>query len=207
MTIHETILARPLMRWIALIIFKCSGWKVQGPKPDLSRYVIVAAPHTSNWDFLYTLCLTFIYGINPVIMMKDVWFRWPLGSLFRWLGALPIDRSQTNSVVAQSIRKFKQNDRQVLVVAPAGTRKRVPYWKTGFYHIANGAKVPIVLGFLDYQQKTGGLGPTIQPTGDIEADMAVIQDFYKTITGKYPLMGHHQCIASRMPPQDGDGRQ
>ena len=108
MTIHETIIIRTLVRWLALLIFKCTGWKTEGRKPDLPRYVIIAAPHTSNWDFIYTLCLAFIYRLNPVIMMKDAWFRWPLGPLFRWLGALPIDRSRANNVVAQSIAKFNR---------------------------------------------------------------------------------------------------
>ena len=108
MTIHETIVVRSLMRALALLVLKGAGWKTQGHKPTLSRYVIIAAPHTSNWDFIYTLCLAFIYRLNPVIMMKDAWFRWPLGPVFRWLGARPIDRSQANNVVAQSIEQFNR---------------------------------------------------------------------------------------------------
>ena len=200
MTIHDTIIIRTLLRWLALLVFKCAGWNTEGRKPDLPRYVIIAAPHTSNWDFIYTLCLTFIYRLNAVIMMKDTWFRWPLGPFFRWLGALPIDRSRANNLVTQSIAKFRQRDNLILVVPPSGTRKRVLYWKTGFYHIANGAGVPIVLGFLDYRRKVGGFGPTIQPTGDIDADMAVIRNFYRDISGKYPLQESQQCIAPRVSP-------
>ncbi|MCB2148326.1 MAG: lysophospholipid acyltransferase family protein [Deltaproteobacteria bacterium] len=200
MTIHETIVIRTLVRWLALLVFKCTGWKTEGRTPDFPRYVIIAAPHTSNWDFIFTLCLAFIYRLNAVIMMKDAWFRWPLGPLFRWLGALPIDRSRANQVVAQSIAKFQQRDRLVLVVPPSGTRKRVLYWKTGFYHIANGAGVPIVLGFLDYRRKVGGFGPSVRPTGDIDADMAVVRAFYRDISGKYPLKESRQCIAPRVSP-------
>ena len=200
MTIHDTIIIRPLVRWLALLVFKCLGWKTEGHKPDFPRYVIIAAPHTSNWDFIYTLCLAFIHRLNAVIMMKGAWFRWPLGLLFRWLGALPIDRSQANNVVTQSIAKFHQRDRLILVVPPSGTRKRVLYWKTGFYHIANGAGVPIVLGFLDYRRKVGGFGPTVQPTGNIDADMALIRNFYRDISGKYPLQESQQCIATRVSP-------
>jgi 1-acyl-sn-glycerol-3-phosphate acyltransferase len=141
MTIHETIIVRPLVRWLALMFFKLTGWTTEGHQPDLRRYVIIAAPHTSNWDFVYTLCLAFIYRFNPVIMMKDTWFRWPLGPVFRWLGVMPIDRARTNNVVSQSISRFSRCDRLALVVPPSGTRKRVLYWKTGFYHIANGAGV------------------------------------------------------------------
>jgi 1-acyl-sn-glycerol-3-phosphate acyltransferase len=163
MTIHETIIVRPLVRWLALMFFKLTGWTTEGHQPDLRRYVIIAAPHTSNWDFVYTLCLAFIYRFNPVIMMKDTWFRWPLGPVFRWLGVMPIDRARTNNVVSQSIARFSRCDRLALVVPPSGTRKRVLYWKTGFYHIANGAGVPIVLGFLDYRRKVGGFGPIVRP--------------------------------------------
>lgn len=204
MTIHETIIARSLMRGLALLVFKSAGWKTRGDKPALCRYVIIAAPHTSNWDFIYTLCLAFIYRLNPVIMMKDAWFRWPLGPVFRWLGARPINRSRANNVVAQSIEQFHRHDNLILVVPPSGTRKRVLYWKTGFYHIANGAGVPIVLGFLDYRRKVGGFGPVVRPGGDIDADMALIRTFYRDISGKYPLQESRQCIApGALPPATG----
>ena len=204
MTIHETIIVRNLMRGLALLVFKSAGWKTQGHKPELSRYVIIAAPHTSNWDFIYTLCLAFIYRLNPVIMMKDAWFRWPLGPVFRWLGARSIDRSRTNNVVAQSIEQFDRRDRLILVVPPSGTRKRVLYWKTGFYHIANGAGVPIVLGFLDYRRRIGGFGPIVDPSGNIDADMNLIRTFYRDISGKYPMKESRQRFAPGvLPPAAG----
>jgi 1-acyl-sn-glycerol-3-phosphate acyltransferase len=173
------------MRWLALIIFKISGWKSAGQKPAIKKYVIIAAPHTSNWDFIYTVCLAFILGIKPRIMMKSGWFRWPMGPFMRWLGAFPIDRSRSHDVVAQSIQTFKNNERMVLVVPPSGTRKKVMYWKSGFYHIARGAGVPVVLGYLDYGNKIGGIGPTVPLTGHMSGDMKTIQDFYAQIDGKY----------------------
>ncbi|MGD9971674.1 MAG: lysophospholipid acyltransferase family protein [Desulfatirhabdiaceae bacterium] len=194
MTIHQSSIIRPLVRWLALIIFKFSGWKTSGEKPDLEKYVIIAAPHTSNWDFLFTLCVAFIYRIHPLIMMKDTWFFWPLGGIFRWLGALPIDRTQSNNIVAQSIAAFHQRQKLILVVPPSGTRNRVTRWKTGFYHIASGANVPIALGFLDYRRKVGGFGPVIQPTGDIVRDMIEIRRFYGDISGKYPGMQIHPPV-------------
>ena len=200
MTIHNTIIIRTLTRWLALFVFKCAGWKAEGAKPDQDRYVVIAAPHTSNWDFIYTLCLAFIYRINPQIMMKDAWFRWPLGPLFRWLGAMPIDRSRSRNVVAQSIEKFQQHPRMVLVVPPSGTRKKVLYWKTGFYHIASGAGVPIALGFLDYDRKVGGFGPLFYPTGDIERDMVTIREFYAPISGKYPTQESQVLIPTKLNP-------
>lgn len=196
MTIYETPGIRALSRWLALLVFRVSGWRRSGGKPDIAKYVLIAAPHTSNWDFILTLCLAFIYRLNPAIMMKASWFRWPLGPLFRWLGALPIDRSRTNNVVAQSIEMFHRHDGMILVVPPSGTRKQVRHWKTGFYHIAAGAGVPIVLGYLDYRRKRGGFGPVVQPSGDIEADMAAIRIFYGNIWGKYPLQESRRRVAS-----------
>lgn len=174
------------MRCLARIVFRLTGWKPAGKRPCFSKYVIIAAPHTSNWDFLYTLCLAFILEIKPFIMMKGDWFRWPMGPFLRWFGAIPVDRSKSTHVVARSIQAFREHPRMVLVVPPAGTRGKVMYWKTGFYHIARGANVPIVLGYLDYRRKVGGIGPVVHPTGNMEGDMKIIQDFYADITGKYP---------------------
>ncbi len=185
-TVHDVPLARTLMAGLARIVFRLTGWKPAGKRPSLSKYVIIAAPHTSNWDFLYTLCLAFILEIKPFIMMKADWFRWPLGSLFRWFGAIPVDRSKSTRVVERSIEAFHKHPRFVLLVPPAGTRSKVMYWKTGFYHIAMGANVPIVLGYLDYRRKVGGIGPIVHPTGDTEGDMKIIRDFYAGITAKYP---------------------
>jgi 1-acyl-sn-glycerol-3-phosphate acyltransferase len=185
-TVHDTPIIINLMRWLSLIFFRLAGWKEEGQRPDITKYVIIAAPHTSNWDFVYTMCLAFILRIKPLIMMKGAWFRWPLGFFFRWLGALPIDRSRSHNVVAQSIEAFHAHPRMVMVVPPSGTRKQVMYWKTGFYYIAKGARVPIVLGYLDYRRKAGGIGPIVYPTGDIEADMKIIRNFYSEIAGKYP---------------------
>jgi 1-acyl-sn-glycerol-3-phosphate acyltransferase len=184
-TVHDSSIGKTVMRWLALIIFRFMGWKPGGERPHISRYVIIAAPHTSNWDFLYTLCLAFILEIKPFIMMKAAWFQWPVGPFLRWLGAIPVDRSKSTDVVARSIQAFREYPQMVLVVPPAGTRRKVTYWKTGFYHIARGANVPIVLGYLDYRRKVGGIGPVVHPTGNMEADMKVIRDFYADIAGKY----------------------
>jgi 1-acyl-sn-glycerol-3-phosphate acyltransferase len=187
-TVHDTFFCKTFMRWLALVIFRISGWKAAGQRPDISKYVIIAAPHTSNWDFVYTICLALIFGINPRIMMKSSWFFWPMGSFLRWLGAFPIERKGSHHVVAQSIEAFNRHRRMVLVVPPSGTRKKVMYWKSGFYHIAKGAGVPVVLGYLDYGKKFGGIGPMVQMTGRMEADMEIIRDFYADIEGKYPAI-------------------
>jgi 1-acyl-sn-glycerol-3-phosphate acyltransferase len=186
MTVHDTPVIKTLMRFIALMIFRIAGWKAEGQRPDIPRYVIIAAPHTSNWDFLYTLCLVFIFKVKPRIMMKDDWFRWPLGPVFKWLGLRPIRRAGSHNVVAQSIKALQDRSELAVIVPPSGTRGKVNYWKTGFYFIALGARVPIVLGYLDYERKVGGIGPTVTPTGDIDADMIEIRKFYANITGKHP---------------------
>ncbi len=197
-TVYETRAIRKVLRWLALFVYRCFGWRTEGSKPELSQYVVIAAPHTSNWDFLYTVCLAFIYRLKPQMMMKAEWFFWPLGPIFKWLGAIPVDRSRSNNVVAQSIAAFQANEEMILVVPPAGTRRKVRYWKTGFYHIAAGAGVPIALGFLDYRRKAGGFGPILMPSGKIEDDMMAIRRFYADITGKYPLQESNAKLSAGM---------
>ena len=183
-TVYANRIIQPALRRLAIIAYRFFGWRTEGEKPDASKFVVIAAPHTSNWDFFFTVCLAFIYRLNPQMMMKAEWFFWPLGPLFKYLGAIPIDRARSRNVVAQSIAAFNTTNEMVLVIPPAGTRGKVRQWKTGFYHIANGAGVPIALGFLDYGRKVGGFGPTVTPTGDIDTDMVAIRLFYANITGK-----------------------
>ncbi|MFH1084094.1 MAG: lysophospholipid acyltransferase family protein [Pseudomonadota bacterium] len=172
------------MVWTGLIFLKMLGWRVEGEIPDIKKFVIIAAPHTSNWDFPITLAITFALKIKIYWMGKSVMFRWPFGAVCRWLGGIPIERSRSHNVVEQSVQAFKKWDRLIMIIPPEGTRKRVSYWKTGFYHIASGANVPVVLGFLDYRRKAGGIGSTFYPTGRIEEDMQEIRAFYAAITGK-----------------------
>ena len=185
-TVYDTLMGKLVIRGLARIIFRLKGWKPAGKRPQISKYVILAAPHTSNWDFFYTLCLAFILEIKPFILMKAAWFRWPLGPFLRWFGVIPVDRSKSTHVVARSVQAFREHPQMVLVVPPSGTRRKVMVWKTGFYHIAKGADVPIVLGYLDYRRKVGGIGPVVHPTGNMESDMKIIQAFYADIAGKYP---------------------
>lgn len=163
-----------------------TGWRTEGQFPIIPKFVFVGAPHTSNWDLPYCLFIVFVFRAKIYWLGKEAIFRLPFKRFFKWLGGIPIDRSKASDVVAQSIKQFHENERLILTIAPAGTRKRVKKWKTGFYHIATGANVPIVLGFLDYQRKVGGIGPVIYPTGDFEADIKTIRAFYDSIIGKYP---------------------
>jgi len=175
-----------MRRWFANMLLALFGWRAVGALPDNPKGVLVVAPHTSNWDFLVLLLLAVALGIKTTWMGKHTLFRPPFGWLMRRLGGLPINRTTSHNVVEQAIQSFRSRDRLILAVLPEGTRKRTAYWKSGFYHIANGAHVPLILGFADYKRKVGGIGPAFMPSGDIEADMAVIRDFYNGMVGKRP---------------------
>ena len=185
-TVFDTPVVKHFFHGLALFFLKVLGWRREGHFPRGQKCVLIAAPHTSNWDLFYTLCLAFAFQIKPYWMGKDALFRFPFGGVLRWLGGISIDRSKANNMVSQSIQAFRENDDLVLIVPPEGTRQRVRYWKTGFYYIALGAKVPIIMGFMDYKRKAGGFGPVFTPTGNIEADMKAIRAFYANIHGKHP---------------------
>lgn len=185
-TIFDTPVVRTFIRWICLFLLKVSGWKSEGVLPDIPKFVLIAAPHTSNWDFPIMMFIAFKLRAKVYWMGKASIFNKPFGTLFKWLGGIPIDRNKANNTVSQMAAKFDESDQLIVIIPPSGTRKRVSHWKSGFYHIANQAGVPIVLGFLDYAKKRGGIGPTIFPTGDVNSDMAIIQQFYSEIEGKYP---------------------
>jgi 1-acyl-sn-glycerol-3-phosphate acyltransferase len=162
------------------------GWTLVSEAPDLPKYVVIGAPHTTNWDLPIGMLGLIGLGIKPSLVVKHTLLRPPLGWLLRALGSIPIDRSQRRNFVDQVVAAYKEADELVVALTPEGTRSYTPYWKTGFYYIALGADVPIALAFADYPTRRVGLGPTLYPTGDIEADMAVIAEFYADKTGKRP---------------------
>lgn len=172
--------------WLGRFYLWLTGWKVTDPPPPLDKYVIVVAPHTSNWDVPAMLAVAAVCGINLNWVGKHTLFRWPLGWFMRWIGGVPIDRRARHNAVDQLAAEFDRQKQLKLVVPPEGTRSRAEYWKTGFYYIALKAGVPIVLAYGDYARREAGFGPTIHPSGDIEADMQIIKDFYEGMTGKYP---------------------
>jgi len=186
MTIFDTPVISSVARGIAWAFLKVHGWHKEGELHGAPKYVLIGAPHTSNWDLPFVLSLAFAFRIKIFFMVKDSMFRWPYGWFFRWLGGIPIDRSKKNGMVAQTIEVFNQNDRLVICIPPEGTRSKVRAWKTGFYYIAHGAGVPISLGFMDFKRKVGGPGPLLYPSGDIHADIKIIREFYANVTAKYP---------------------
>lgn len=185
-TIFNTPVITPIFRWIAWAYLKCIGWKLSGKLPDAKRYVAIAAPHTTNWDLPIMLALGYMLGAEIRWMGKKSLFPWPLGWLVKWFAGIPIDRSKSAGVVEQTIEALESAETVGLVIPPEGTRKKVHKWKSGFYYIAVGAEIPIVMGFLDYATHTGGYGPTLMPSGDYTADMARFREFYSTIEAKYP---------------------
>ena len=185
-TIFDTPIVNTVLRRLSLIFLKLAGWKVKGAlPPGAEKSVLIAAPHTSNWDLPYTLMVAFSLRLTPYWMGKEQIFKPPFRGLMMWLGGLPVDRARSTNLVAASVEALKAaNGPLQLIVPPEGTRGKTRFWKTGFYYIAQGAQVPIVMAYLDYDKKIGGLGPVFQPTGDIDADMAAIKSFYAPFKGK-----------------------
>ncbi|MBN1474296.1 MAG: lysophospholipid acyltransferase family protein [Syntrophaceae bacterium] len=183
-TIFTTPVLKTFLRIISLILLKTLRWKAIGPLPEQNKYIIIVAPHTSNWDVFYGVILAFALKLDARFLAKKELFRWPFAPIIRWLGGIATDRSSHSNIVDKIINTFNQNEKFVLALAPEGTRHKVDYWKSGFYHIATGANIPIVLAFIDFGTKTGGAGPLLYPSGDINKDMATIRNFYLNKKGK-----------------------
>lgn len=196
-TMFDTPVLKQLFYGLSLFLLRVTGWKKEGKLPEIPKFVVIAAPHTSNWDFPLTLMLAFAFRLKVYWMGKHTLFRGIMGPICRWLGGIEVDRRQSTNLVAQSVERFRTSEALAMIIPPEGTRKKVRYWKTGFYHIAHGAGVPILLGFMDYRRKVGGVGPLFHPTGDIERDMAEIRAFYEGITGKRPDQWSHESVAAK----------
>lgn len=196
-TIFEiSLIAKPL-GWFSRSVLRIAGWRIEGHVPDLPKCVVVVAPHTSNWDFPVAMLYAFALGLDASFLGKAELFRWPiLGRLFYWLGGIPVQRDKAHGVVQDAVRAFRERDHLILGIAPEGTRKRVAAWKTGFYQIAVGARVPIALAFLDYGRKAGGFGPVLEPTGDINHDIQAIREFYAGVTACRPELTGPPTVSS-----------
>jgi 1-acyl-sn-glycerol-3-phosphate acyltransferase len=171
-----------LARWL----LERLGWRIEGERPDHARYVLIAAPHTSNWDLPLMLAFGAAFDMKIHWMAKHSLFYPPLGWLLRLLGGLPIFRHENRNVVDDMADAFAAKDQLILVVPTEGTRELTDYWKSGFYHIARKAGVPIVPSYLDFGQKRGGFGAAINASGDVVNDMQYFRDFYRGMVGKFP---------------------
>jgi 1-acyl-sn-glycerol-3-phosphate acyltransferase len=172
--------------WIGRFIFRIISWHIEGTLPNYPKMVIVGAPHTSNWDGFVFIFATFILRTRMNWIGKHTLFGPPLGWLMYLGGGIPVNRKTTHNAVEQVVEAFNSRNKMLLVITPEGTRKKTDYWKTGFYYIALGAKVPILLAYLDYPGKRVGIGPVFFPSGDIEADFILIREFYADKVGFHP---------------------
>ncbi len=180
-----------MFRPIYLLIFKLIGWSVDGSfSPDLKKYIIAIAPHTSNWDFVIGVMARSITKIQRAHFLgKSQLFKAPYGWLFRWLGGYPVDRNSSQNMVPQVADIFKRHDEFILAIAPEGTRRKVQKLKTGFYYIALQAQIPIIPVGFDYQRKKIVIGQPLYPSANADADMEFLRTFYSQITGRNPELG------------------
>ena len=182
-TIFTTPILSPILRMLSNTLMRLAGWRVQGGLPDLKKYVMIGAPHTSNWDFVLFLGVIFFLKINARYMGKIELFRSPIGWFFYWCGGIPVDRKKSTGLVEQTIEACSRAEDFKLVIAPEGTRHGVREWKTGFYRIAIGAGIPIVMVKLDGKNRIIHLREVFQPSGEMEADMKVIKEYYAGARG------------------------
>lgn len=179
-----------ILRPVYILIFeKILGWRIIGDKPQMKKYVVIVAPHTSNWDFMVGEWARARLRMKSWYIGKKEIFTWPFGYLFRALGGFPVDRKKSTHLVDQIVDLFNAREEFNITIAPEGTRKYNPNWKTGFYAIAQKASIPIQMVAFDYTRKTVTLAPPMYPSGNLEKDMELIKDFYRPHQGKYPAQG------------------
>ena len=185
-TIFNTPILSGIFHVLARITMALAGWRIEGKLPDLPKYILIGAPHTSNWDFVLFLGIIFSLRANVRFMGKAELFRWPVGGFFRYCGGIPVDRKRSQGLVDQMVKTSAESECFILTIAPEGTRHEVAEWKRGFYHIAKGAGIPISMAKVDGKHKTIRLGQVFHPTDDMEADMKFIQGSFAGITGVKP---------------------
>jgi 1-acyl-sn-glycerol-3-phosphate acyltransferase len=171
---------------VASFFLLLTGWRFEGRLPNLRQFVLIVAPHTSNWDFPTGVMAMFALGIRGTFLGKDTLFKPPFGFIFYWLGGVPVDRFSKNNVVEQTLEYFRTREQMILAISPEGTRKRIEKWRTGFYWVAVGAKVPIVPVAFDFPRKRIVIHEPQVMTGDAERDIAHLRSFYKASQAHRP---------------------
>ncbi len=176
-----------MLKGFARLILWLSGWKIKGRPPEgIAKWILIMAPHTSNWDFVVGRLIFIVYGISPKVLMKKEIFKPVLAPILKWLGGIPVDRGRSSNLVSNLAGLFEKSESLYLVITPEGTRKYSPNWKKGFYYIAIEANVPIILGYIDYKSREGGIAEVFYPSGDFDKDIEEIQTFYRSVHAKYP---------------------
>jgi 1-acyl-sn-glycerol-3-phosphate acyltransferase len=175
----------PVARSLARALLRLCGWRVVGGFADESRMVLLAAPHSSGWDAVWGLIAKVALGVRIEFMAKKELFWWPLGPVLRHFGAQPTDRSAAHGVVGQAAARLREQPQLWYLLAPEGTRKRVTKWKTGFWHIARAAGVPVQCAYFHYPDKTIGLGAVFHMSDDVQGDVERVRDYYRAFQGKY----------------------
>lgn len=186
MTIFNTPVLSTIFHVLARFWMRVFGWRIEGSLPNIPKYVLIGAPHTSNWDFVLFLGVMFSLRANVHFMGKAELFRSPIGWFFRYCGGVPVDRKKSTGLVEQMVEASKNSEQFILTITPEGTRHQVVEWKRGFYHIAQNAGIPIVIAVVDGRHKTVRLGQIFHPTGNIEADIKTIQSLFTGIVGIKP---------------------
>lgn len=186
-TIFNTPVLTQIFQVLSILVLGLFGWRAVGKVPkDIRKYVIIAAPHTSYWDFPMFLLVVFALRLNLNVFIKHTLFIGPIGWFLSYCGGVPIDRRAAGARVRQTVQEFENNDDMVLLITPEGTRSAQTNWKTGFYHIASEANVPVAVAFVDTAARRAGIDHFITPSGDIDKQMAEIKAFYDTKRGVKP---------------------
>jgi len=171
---------------IGKLILFLFGWKGEGKLPGCKKYILVVAPHTSNWDYVIGKLFFYAYGISSRVLMKKELFFFPLGSLLRWLGGIPLDRSRNENIVMKMAELFKSEHEFILTITPEGSRKKSSKWKTGYYYIAKLAEVPVYLGYCNYEKKLVGIQGPINNNVKLEDSLMVLNEFYRDKLPRFP---------------------
>lgn len=176
----------PLLTVIGKLWLRFWGWKIEGTLPYKPKYVIILAPHTSNWDGFLILPAAFALGLKFNFLGKKELFIWPVGVLLEAMGGIPVDRKANKDTVSQILDEIEKRDQVIIGIAPEGTRSLTPYWKSGFYHIARKANLSLSFAYLDYDRKRAGFDEGMELSGDVDKDLNVIRKFFAKVPAKHP---------------------
>ncbi|MDC0088599.1 lysophospholipid acyltransferase family protein [Porticoccaceae bacterium] len=186
-TLFNTPILSPLLRVISKIILRLIQWRVVGSLPEKQKkYVLIVAPHTSNWDFILFVLTVSVLRLKPSVLIKSTLFVGPLGWFLRYCGAIPVNRTQANSLVNYIADIYEEREEFVLIITPEGTRSPNPKWKRGFHHVATTAQVPILIAYVDSATKTIGIEGLMEPSDDVDGDIRQLKTFFDSKSGLKP---------------------